>query len=84
VTVYDEAMAEQRASTTRMAREAELLRQVTERLRRQFPELPAQQIDATVHGNYDAFEGSRIRDFIPVLVERATRQELSGSTYRRA
>jgi hypothetical protein len=54
------------------------------RLRRQFPELPAQQIDATVHGNYDAFEGSRIRDFIPVLVERATRQELSGSTYRRA
>jgi hypothetical protein len=38
--VQDEAMAEQRASTNRMAREAELLRQVTERLHRQFPDYP--------------------------------------------
>jgi hypothetical protein len=29
-----------------------------------------------VRGQYDKFGQSRIRDFVPVLVERATRQQL--------
>jgi len=35
-----------------------------------------------VHGRYEQFEDSRIRDFVPVLVERAVRTEIVASVPR--
>jgi hypothetical protein len=57
--------------------EQDALRHVAARLAQQFPELPAEEIDQAVTGHYAAFEHSPIRDFVPVLVERATRQQLA-------
>ena len=53
------------------------IRQVVARLAQQFPELSADEIDRAVNGQYDRFRSSPIRDFVPVLVERATRRQLT-------
>lgn len=60
------------------------LRRVTERLAQQFPELDEEQISRAVHGRYDDYEGSRVREFIPVLVERGARDQLRATTRYRA
>jgi hypothetical protein len=69
-------------STTRHynaeAEQKEILR-VIERLKKQFPEVQVEEIERAVHGRYTSFEGSPIRDFVPILVERASRQSLSDS-----
>lgn len=58
--------------------EAEAMARVVERLRQQFPEMPPDAIDAIVNGHYEAFDGRPVRDFVPVLVERATRADLQA------
>jgi hypothetical protein len=58
--------------------EAEAMARVVERLRQQFPEVPPDAIDAIVNGHYEAFDGRPVRDFVPVLVERATRADLEA------
>ena len=49
---------------------------IAERLAAQFPELSATDIAVAIQGRYAQFEGSRIRDFIPVLVERSVKADL--------
>ncbi|HEY3713849.1 MAG TPA: hypothetical protein VGL39_04915 [Jatrophihabitantaceae bacterium] len=56
--------------------EAEAMSHVVDRLRQQFPELSADVIESAVHGRYGTFDGHPVRDFVPILVERAARQEL--------
>jgi hypothetical protein len=63
-------------SNKRGISEQEAIRQVATRLAQQFPELSAEEVDQAVRGQYDKFGESPIRDFVPVLVERATRQQL--------
>ena len=53
-------------------------RRVVERLRQQFPEVPPDALEAVVNGHYEAFDGRPVRDFVPVLVERATRADLEA------
>jgi hypothetical protein len=43
----------------------------------QFPELPADEVEQAVYGKYETFGDSSVRDFVPVLVERATRRRLA-------
>ena len=43
----------------------------------QFPELPPDEIERTVRVKYESFADSPIRDFVPVLVERAARRQLA-------
>jgi hypothetical protein len=50
---------------------------VAARLVQQFPELPAAEVEHAVYGKYGTFEGSAVHDFVPVLVERASRQRLA-------
>ncbi len=64
-------------SRTRAAEEAALGRLV-ERLTERFPELAEEEIVRTVYGQYAEYEDSRVRDFVPVLVERAARQDLAA------
>ena len=54
-----------------------------ERLAGQFPELSRDEIESAVHGRYEQFEDSRIRDFVPVLVERAVREDMRNGAPRR-
>jgi len=70
-------------STSRHSRrssgsEAEALSRVMQRLRQQFPEVPPDALEEIVNGHYEAFDGRPIRDFVPVLVERATRADLEA------
>jgi hypothetical protein len=69
---------EQARQAHKQRAEREALDKIAERLCTQFPELPAERIVFTIQGRYSEFEGSRIRDFVPVLVERAVRADLSG------
>jgi hypothetical protein len=71
------------ADSGRTRAEQAALRQVVARLSQQFPELSADDINRAVHGQYDRFNDSPIRDFVPVLVERATRQQLTQDQARR-
>ena len=59
------------------ASEQAAMRQIRAGLAKQFPDLSAEEIDRAVTGHYDAFNDSPIRDFVPVLVERAARQHLT-------
>ena len=54
------------------------LRQIAERLAIKFPGTPAEVIRWVIRAEYATFADSRIRDFIPVLVERSVRSELAG------
>jgi hypothetical protein len=58
--------------------EAESMSRVVTRLRQQFPELSADAVEQAVYGRYDEFDGRPIRDFVPILVERSARQDLSA------
>jgi hypothetical protein len=71
------------ADSGRARAEQAALRQVVARLSQQFPELSADDINRAVHGQYDKFNDRPIRDFVPVLVERATRQQLTQHQARR-
>jgi hypothetical protein len=67
----------QAANSDRTSAEQAAIGQVVARLSQQFPELSADDINRAVHGEYDKFNDSPIRDFVPVLVERATRRQLT-------
>jgi hypothetical protein len=57
-------------------REVAALRQVTQRLHERFPQVPATTVEATVALQFHRFDDSRIRDFVPIFVERNAREEL--------
>jgi hypothetical protein len=63
--------------------ERDAIRQVTQRLSRQFPELSTDEIEQAVRGKYETFSNSAVRDFVPVLVEQASRRRLADCTRRR-
>jgi hypothetical protein len=58
-------------------REELAIAQVSERLQRRFPTLPPAEIDLTVERHYHQFDQSRIRDFVPIFVERNVREDLT-------
>jgi hypothetical protein len=56
--------------------EAEAVARFVARLRQQFPELLAEVIEDTFHRRHEGFDGHPVRDFVPILVERAAREDL--------
>lgn len=46
------------------------LARIVDRIAGQFPAVSAEQIEQVIHGRYEALADARVRDFIPVLVER--------------
>ncbi len=56
--------------------EAKALAEVAERLRARFPMVQPDTIDKVVQDYHHEFEGTPIRDFIPVLVERQATDRL--------
>ena len=57
--------------------EAALIDEVQQRPVRKFSHVPKDQISTTVAHAHARFEHSRVRDFIPLLVERRARTELA-------
>jgi hypothetical protein len=53
------------------------IQQVAARLMESYPEVPPEQVTTVVHHNHARFDGSRVRDFVPLFVERGSRQQLS-------
>lgn len=50
---------------------------VVERLAERFPTVPRPSIEEAVRAEHGALDGGRVRDFVPVLVERAAKARLS-------
>ena len=61
---------------TGFSSEAASINEVRERLAGKFSHVPEDQISTTVAHAHARFEHSRVRDFIPLLVERRARAEL--------
>jgi len=59
--------------------EAEAISRVVRRLQQQFPELPPAAIEQAVSGHYEQFDGRPVRDFVPILVERAAQSDLRST-----
>jgi hypothetical protein len=68
--------------SARLRAEESALHDLIRRLVAQFPEVEQDEIVRAVHGRYEQFEDSRIRDFVPVLVERAVRTEIVSQVPR--
>ena len=66
--------------------EAEALAVVTDRIRAEFPDVPAETVEAAVARYHREYDGRPIRDFVPLLVERQVREDLKSTipTQRRA
>lgn len=76
-------MTDRRPGGPREASEEDAIAQIAARLAQQFPELSAIEIEQAVSGHYDTFDDSTVRDFVPVLVERATRRQLTEQNHPR-
>lgn len=60
--------------------ETRALNEVSERLVASFPEVAPNVVAHTVHTSHEQFEGSPIRDFVPVLVERMAKSNLASES----
>ncbi len=69
--------AEARQQIDNRRREAIAMEHIAQRLAERFPTVPADTIASAIHDRYARFEGSRVRDFVPVLVERSVKHELA-------
>ncbi|NNC11597.1 hypothetical protein HII28_06865 [Planctomonas sp. JC2975] len=56
--------------------EVEEVEEVAKRLTAKHPELKAKDVREVVQREYEKLQEARLRDFIPVLVEHAAKQEL--------
>ncbi|TGD89756.1 hypothetical protein BayCH28_03940 [Mycolicibacterium sp. CH28] len=54
-----------------------MIEQVVDRLCTAHPDLPHDDVTRAVDSAYERFTGSRVREFIPLLVERRARGDLS-------
>ncbi|MFF2115461.1 hypothetical protein CJ179_30595 [Rhodococcus sp. ACS1] len=63
-----------------MTHDEELLHidQVIDRLDSRFPDLPRESIEQVVRSAHEHFATGKVRDFVPLLVERLAREKLQG------
>jgi hypothetical protein len=54
------------------------LREVVERLAGRYPTLPPDTVHGVVRDLHARFEGARIREFVPLFVERKARSALTA------
>lgn len=58
-----------------------LIDQIIDRLLARHPQAAAQAVTDVVHTAYHRYDGTPIRDFVPLLVERRAHEQLTGSSY---
>jgi hypothetical protein len=57
--------------------EQTIIDQLVERLTNRYPSIAQSTVARVVHDVYARFDGRPLRDFVPLLVERGARSELS-------
>jgi len=57
--------------------EQTIIDQIVERLSLRYPTIAASAVASVVHDVYARFDGRPLRDYVPLLVERSARSELS-------
>jgi hypothetical protein len=62
--------------------EGEALERVADRLAARYPQAPPVSIRSLVFQTHQQFDGSPIRDYIPVLVERGVGEHLDQASSR--
>jgi hypothetical protein len=60
--------------------EEALLGEIQRRLLDEFPPVSALVVDTLIRNEHTRFEASRIRDFIPLFVEKRARRELKRTS----
>lgn len=60
--------------------EGKAIEDLVARLSAQFPHKGREDIRSLIRAEYEAYDAARIRDFIPVLVERAARTRLASGS----
>lgn len=58
--------------------ETRALAEITERLQERFPDTPPDEIEAAVEFGRKEFENAKVRDFLPVLIEKEAKARLKG------
>ncbi|WP_055405083.1 MULTISPECIES: three-helix bundle dimerization domain-containing protein [unclassified Mycobacterium] len=58
--------------------EEALLADIERELVDEFPQVPAKVVDALIREEHARFAHSRIRDFVPLFVEKHAREQLKG------
>ena len=58
--------------------EQQIIDQIAERLGNLYPTVPPETVQKVVYDKHSRFDGRRVRDFIPLFVERYARSELAG------
>ncbi len=76
------AVTSTNATQSQEAAEAHLIDRLIGRLATDWPEFGADEIARTVHKHLAAFDQSTVRDYVPVLVERASDKELRTQAHR--
>jgi len=57
--------------------EQTIIDQLVERLTNRYPSISESTVVSVVHDVYARFDGRPLRDYVPLLVERSARSELS-------
>ncbi|OBF12187.1 hypothetical protein A5730_04745 [Mycobacterium sp. ACS4054] len=58
--------------------EEAVLADIERQLVDEFPEVPAEDVDALIREEHARFTHSRVRDFVPLFVEKHAREQLRG------
>ena len=56
------------------------IREIVDRLAKNFPHIPSEEVDRAVQQARPEFEDSPIRDFVPLFIERNAKHHLSRAT----
>jgi hypothetical protein len=59
------------------ASEWSAIEQLVDRLRNNYPDVPADTVATVVHHNHARFDGRPVRDFVPLFVERGAKDQLT-------
>lgn len=59
------------------ASEWSAIEQLVDRLRNTYPHVPADTVATVVHHTHAKFDGHPVRDFVPLFVERAAKEQLT-------
>jgi hypothetical protein len=62
------------------ASEWSAIEQLVDRLRNNYPHVPADTVATVVHHTHAKFDGRPVRDFVPLFVERGAKDELTRLT----
>ncbi|MGX7678505.1 three-helix bundle dimerization domain-containing protein [Jatrophihabitans sp. DSM 45814] len=69
-------------STATAEIEGRAIEKLIERLRHDFPMIPLVNVVLAIEVEYQRYDECRIREFIPILVERSVREELTRELSR--